>query len=156
VPQEKLSLRERIGRLIGTTRRARLLTAGTALAIVIAIVAAVALPDDEIPRDDYTVSADRICVKAKREIASARSRALADASEDPGEYPRDLVPIVAQWRADFGALEAPEDRVEEANRLDDALRAVEVGAAELAQAAERGKQDLGARAQRVDELTAEV
>ncbi len=71
---------DRIRRLIGTTRRARLITIGTALAIVVAIVAALSLPgnDDGIPRDSYTIAADRICVMAKKQIGAAGNRALAD------------------------------------------------------------------------------
>jgi hypothetical protein len=155
---EQLPLGERLKRLVGTTRRARLITAGTALAIVVAIVAAFALPsnDSGIPRDSYTIAADRICVNAKKQIGAAGSRALADASRgpsDPGEYARALVPIVAQWRVDFDGLHTPDDRVQQANALNEALLEVETQASSLALAAERSATDLAARAQRVDELT---
>jgi len=157
-PAEQLPIGERIKRLVGTSRRARLITIGTVLAIAIAIVAAVALPandDGEIPRDAYTIAANRICVNAKREIGEAGSRALANARNgaDPGEYARSLVPIVAQWRVDFNGLDVPDDRVEQANALSAALLEVEVQASGLALAAKRGASDLPARAQRVDQLT---
>jgi len=132
---------------------------GTALAIVVAIVAVLALPsnDDGIPRDSYTIAADRICVDAKKQIGAAGNRALADArngrASDPSEYARSLVPIVGQWRVDFDAMKVPDDRVEQANELDASLREVEIQASSLALAAQRGAVDLTARAQRVDQLT---
>jgi zinc-ribbon domain len=158
-PRERLSLRQRLGRLIGTTRRARIITGGTALAIVIAIVAVVALPSNEteIPRDSYTISADRMCVAAKKQIGAASSRALANAQKgDPGDYARSLVPIIAQWRIDFDALHAPADRAPQAVALDSALLEVEIKAAGLALAADRGAPDLVARAQQVDHQTQAV
>jgi hypothetical protein len=158
-PRERISPRQRLGRLIGTTRRARLITAGTALAIVIAIFALLTLPNDEnaIPRDAYTIKSDGICVAAKKRIGAASSKALADARNgNPGEYARNLVPIVAQWRLDFEALQAPADRAEQVVALDDDLLAVEIKAASLALAADRGAPDLVARAQDLDHLTQDV
>jgi hypothetical protein len=136
-----------------------MITAGTAIAIVIAVVAALALPSDEkaIPRDAYTIKADTICVAAKKQIGAASSKALATAGKgDPGEYARSLVPIVAQWRIDFDALHAPADRAEQVVGLDEALLAVEIKAAGLALAADRGAPDIVARAQDLDHLTQTV
>ncbi len=132
------------------------------LAIIVAIVAALTLPSNdqgEIPRDSYTIAADRICVNAKKQIGAAGNRALADArngASAPSEYARSLVPIVGQWRVDFDAMKAPGDRVEQANALDTSLREIEIQASSLALAAQRGAPDLTARAQRVDQLTEEV
>ncbi|HEX5713707.1 MAG TPA: zinc-ribbon domain-containing protein, partial [Solirubrobacterales bacterium] len=58
--------RDRLDRLIGTTRRARIITAATAIALIVAIVAFIALEpeDDSIPRDSYTVAADQLCLDA--------------------------------------------------------------------------------------------
>ena len=70
----KRSPRERFAALIGTSRRERLISGGIALALVVAIVAFFALPtdeDDEVPQDDYTESADAICVQAKQQIIAA-------------------------------------------------------------------------------------
>jgi hypothetical protein len=157
-PAEQLPIGERIKRLVGTSRRSQLITIGTVVAIVVAIVAALALPANEggeIPRDAYTIAANRICVNSKKEIGDAGSRALANTPNgaDPGEYARSLVPIVAQWRVDFNGLDVPDDRTEQANALNGALLEVEVQASSLALAAKRGAADLPARAQRVDQLT---
>jgi hypothetical protein len=154
-PSEQLSLGERLTGAIGTSPRARLLTAGTAIAVVIAIVAVIALPsnDQGIPRDAYTIAADRICVNAKKEIGAASNRALPNARSDPGGYARSIVPIVAQWRVDFNALTVPADRVELANALNEALLEVEIQTASLALAADRHAPDLATRARQVDQLT---
>ncbi len=141
-PSEELPLGQRISRALGATRRARLLSAGTALAVVIAIFAAIALPANDngrdVPRDSYTVAADRVCVGAKKQIGATSSRALAAARNGgPAEYARNLVPIVAQWRVDFNSLHPPTDRVDLANDLDASLRDVETQAASLALAAEQ-------------------
>jgi hypothetical protein len=158
-PREQLSLHEQLIGVIGKSRRARMLTAGTALAIVIAIVAVLALPsndDNSIPRDSYTISADRICVNAKKQIGAASNRALPNVRNDPGAYARELVPIVAQWRVDFNSLKIPPDRVQLANALNESLREVDIQAASLALAADRHAPDLVARARQVDRLTQAV
>jgi hypothetical protein len=158
-PSEQISPGERLARAIGTSRRTRLLTAGTAVAIVIAIVAAFALPsnnDHSIPRDSYTIAADRICVNAKKQIGAASNRALANARRDPGGYARGIVPIVAQWRVDFNSMSVPHDRLQQANALNEALRAVEIQASSLALAANGHATDLVARAQAVDRETQKV
>lgn len=158
-PAERLSARERVAGVIGSTRRAQLLTVGTAIAIVIVVIATLTLAaDDEgIPRDSYTVAADRICVEAKKQIGAAGNRALAGQPSDaPAAYARSLVPLVAQWRVDFNALHAPPDRVEQANALSEALHAVEIQASALALAAEDGAPDLSEQAQHVDQLTEDV
>jgi hypothetical protein len=117
-------------RLIGADRRARIVTALTALAAVVAVAGFIALSaaDDSIPRDGYTLSADRICLNAKSQIV--------DAANGPGDFARDLVPIVVRWREELAELDPPADRVGEVAQLDDALREMEIEAATLARASE--------------------
>lgn len=143
---------ERFGRLFGQTRKTRSVSAATALAILAAVVAFVALkPEDEgIPRDSYTIAADHICLKAKRQIVGA-------GREGGSSYARNLVPIVANWHSQFDALQVPSDRIEDSERLDAALREVEIEAAALARTAEGGNQArILAVAKRADTATAEV
>jgi len=156
-PRERRSLRERASALIGTTRRARLITAGTVVAIAIAIVAFILLDpaEDEIPRDAYTVAADEICVGAKKQIAAAAGRSAA--GEDPGAYADRLVPIVSGWRSEFNALDPPPDRQDQAQTLDAALRDVQVESGALARVAREGsRKEVLEASGRVDDLTIAV
>jgi zinc-ribbon domain len=142
-PQEQLSARERAGRLVGTTRKARLVTAATALAFVVAIVAFIALKpsDDSIPRDAYTVAADRLCLAAKGEIVAVERRVDSQSGEvDTGGFARELVPIVATWRSQLKELVAPSDRTEQAQELEAALLNAEVQIGKLARVAAEGSQ----------------
>ena len=63
------SLRRRAGRLLGRTRRERVITAVTVLALVIAIVAVVALTTGD-DQDEYTEQANAICVESKQALAT--------------------------------------------------------------------------------------
>lgn len=130
--------RERIGRLVGTTRGARLATGATALAIVVAVASFIALEpgDDEIPRDGYTLAAERICLDAKRQIfAVGRRLRTGGASGSAGAFARSLLSAVTGWRLRFGEMAVPRDREEEAAQLAAALREVEVRIAQLARVA---------------------
>lgn len=124
---------QRISGLVGTDRKTRIVTALTALAIVVAIVAFATLSTDEtsIPRHGYTLSAERICLNAKRQIVGA-------ANEGSGDFARQLVPIVVRWREQLAELEPPPDRSDEVASLDEALREMEIEAAGLARRSEAG------------------
>jgi hypothetical protein len=158
------SARERLGSLVGTTRRARAISAATALAVLIAIVAFIALdPDDgEIPRDEFTLAAERICLNAKREIYVTGQRFRAgDGKGGASAFARDLLPAVSGWRLRFAKLEVPADRSEQAAQLTAALREVEARIAELARAAEDSDPEpvvasAGARADRASTAVEEA
>jgi hypothetical protein len=162
-PRPALSPRERLARLVGGTPRARLLTAGTVIAVIIAVVAFIALKpsgEEEGPRDDpYTLAADATCVRAKQLIVAAERRSLSPGyHRDRGEYAGAVVRIVAQWRAALGELSPPADRVEQAESLDAALANVEVKAGTLARL-ERESTDRSAvlaYGHNVDDATAEA
>jgi hypothetical protein len=155
------SARERISALVGTTRKARLVTAGTAIAVVVAVGAFIALDADEedadtIPRDSYTVTADGICLVGKRQIIAAERQSLSQGA-NTSEVAAALLPIVATWRSEFGALRPPPDRTEEAQELDGALRDVELEIAELARVAEGGNRARTlASARRADQAATRV
>jgi zinc-ribbon domain len=133
--QQGTSMRDRVGRAIGTSRRARWVSAITTLAVAVAIVSFIALdPDDEgIPRDAYTLAAERICLDAKRQIVAIGRGFRADAdSASASAFARALLPAVSGWRLQLADLEVPLDREEEADRLVAALRKVEARIATLA------------------------
>lgn len=91
--------------------------------------------DEGIPRDSYTVSADRLCMTAKRQIVAA-------GREGGSAFARQLVPIVVNWRERLADLHTPNDRRGQEAQLDAALRAVEIDAAALTRVAESGKRRL--------------
>jgi hypothetical protein len=136
---ERPSLRERVSRLAGRTRRERIITLGTVAAIAVAIIAFVALDpaddEDAPPPDAYSIAADQICVKAKRELARAARRA---GGSDPTGYASDLVPIVAEWRSTTADLVPTPERSQGAAELDVALRDVMVDASALARMGREG------------------
>jgi hypothetical protein len=159
-PPERTPFRERIRRLVGTTRRAQWLTAATALAIAIAIAAFIVLPtndDNGTPQDAYTRAADATCVNEKQQIADAQRRALQGGPGGLSRYADDLVLIAADWRSALAGTSAPPDRADQAEELQSALREVEVQAGALARVAREGnRKAILAEANRVDESTARV
>jgi hypothetical protein len=160
-PAEGRPAGKRASALFGTTRRARLVSAATVIAVAVAVAAFIALDpaeDDEgtIPRDAYTVTADGICLVAKRQIIATERRSLSRGAET-SEVAAALLPIVATWRSEFQALDTPSDRTEQASELDSALRGVELGIGQLARIAARGDQGQTlASAKRADEAATRV
>ncbi len=141
-----------VSRLIGPDRKTRIVTALTALAIVVAVVAFITIsPDDaSIPRDGYTLSAERICLNAKGQIVEA-------ANGGGGDFARRLVPIVVRWREQLDELKPPPDRVDKVMELDDALREMEIEAASLARESEGGgRTAIVAEARQAEAASAEV
>jgi hypothetical protein len=130
-----------MSRVLGTTRRARLTTAATAFALVIAVIAFVALKpsEDTIPRDAYTIAADRLCLGAKGEIVALERR--FSRRPDTSVFAQELVPIVANWRSRFKQVDVPSDRTEEAQGLEAALLEAEIQIAGLARVAAQGNEE---------------
>lgn len=159
-PRPTRSRRDLLGNLVGSTRKARLVTACTAVAILIAVVAFIAIsPTKEaaIPRDAYTIAADQICVQAKRQIVASERRSLRGRTAGSGNFAQALVPIVARWRTEFDSLSVPSDRIALAQSLDTALREVAIEIATLARIV--GEGDRGAtlkKARQVDQRTSAV
>jgi hypothetical protein len=151
-----------IGKLAGKNRSARLLTVGTAIALIVAAVAFLALPSDEgddIPYDAYTRAADRVCVAEKQAIVAAGQKALAEGGGGAqlAAYAGGLVPVAVEWRSSLDGLVPPADRAELADDLSLALRRVAVEAGALARVArDLGQKAALARANEVDAATAEV
>jgi hypothetical protein len=160
---EKRRLRDRLAKMAGENRTARLLTAGTAVAAVVVVAAFLALPSDdgadEIPYDAYTRAADRLCVAEKQAIVAAGQAALAESGgvAQLAAYAGGVVPIVVEWRSSIEDLSAPADRAEQAENLSQALRRVAVEAGATARVARTlGQKAALVRANEVDAATAEV
>jgi hypothetical protein len=126
------------------------------LALVVAVVAFIALKpaDDSIPRDSYTVAADQICLDAKTQILAVEGKARAGAT---AALARELVPIVATWRAGFEGLEAPTDRADLAQDLEAALLEAEAKIAGLGRVADQSdKREIVVSAEEADAASAKV
>lgn len=137
---EQPSVRQRAAGLIGKTRRARIVTVATVVALLAAVVAFAALQtdEDEIPRDAYTVAADRDCLNAKRGIVAARLVFQRQPGPTDASYlARTLLPVIGRWRQQLGELSPPADRIEAAAALDAALLEAELRIGQLARTAPR-------------------
>jgi hypothetical protein len=154
------SPREFFADLLGSTRRARLLTAATVLTLLVAVAAFVALPsnDDEIPQDSYTRATDRVCAKQKRRVIAVREVAL----RQPGTigltaYATALVPLLTEWREELAKLPEPLERRELVADLDVALREASIRAGTLARTSRGGqRQQIVAAAGDLDTATAGI
>lgn len=159
--KEKRSPGERLSGIVGRDRRTRLLTLATVAALAIAAIAFFALGSDdeettEIPRDAYTIEADRICVTAKKELGSSEKKSLEDGVQG-GEFARALVPIVLDWRHAQEGLETPSDRTQQALALEGALRQMAVELSALARVADEGDATATAtQAQQADQASTVV
>jgi hypothetical protein len=155
----EVSFRQRLGRLIGTTPRARLLTTATALAILIAVVAFIALaPSDEGPGEDaYTRSLDRSCLTEKQTIAALQQQASPQQPSDFAVFAGALVSIVEEWRSSLQNPPPPPAHAEAVDALDSALLRVVIEAGGLARVAHDGSpRQVAAAAGRVDTASAQV
>jgi hypothetical protein len=145
---------------VGTTRKARLVSAGIAAALIIAIAAFAVLKPakDEIPRDAYTIAADQMCLEAKHQIVAVEQRSVKGSEPGhPGSFAQALVPIVGAWRSQFQELIVPSDRVEEARQLAAALLGAEIAIAKLARTAAHGDEKaVLVAAKQADGATAQV
>ena len=153
-PSERKTLRERIRELIGTTPKSRAITAGTAIAIVVAIAAFIAIPAAKDSSDSYTRAADALCVQSKAQIEAVGRQIPLSAG--PGTFAEALVPIIAGWRYKLNQLPTPDNHAHKAAQLDLALRGVEIEAGTLARASQTGASDLLAIARQGDQASAQV
>ena len=151
--REPRSLRERFRALLGTSRRARLTTAATAVALVVAAAALFALePSEEDPATGpFTSTLDRVCVDRKRTIAALERETVRQQSPDLATFAGALVSIVEEWRLDLAASPPPPAHAPAAHALDSALLDVLIEAGALGRASREGKPaEVVARARAVD------
>jgi zinc-ribbon domain len=119
------SLRERMGRLIGRSRRERLISAGIAIALVIAIAAVIAISIGKSEDTDaYVEKADRMCIESKQALAVVGNRVSESQRDQKGAlalYAGAAAEIAADWRSRLAGLDPPPDSKEASARLDEAL-----------------------------------
>lgn len=151
---DRPSVRERLGRLVGRTRRERMLAAGTVIALAVAVLAFALLdtPDDPIPRDEFTVTADQQCVDAKTAIAAQSVGGSASAATN---FSTGVLSTVVEWRQGFGELSVPAGRMAEAAAYDQALLDVIIEFGALSRAARMGEGESEAAAA-ADDSTARL
>jgi hypothetical protein len=150
--------------LIGRDRRTRLLTIGTALALVVAVVAFLALDsgseeeEPTVPQDAFNRELDTACVGHKGEIAAAQRAALEQGGVAAGvAYAEAFVPIVGEWREELGRAATPVDRTELVDSLDGALLEVQIEAGAFARVLrERSKRELPTSAANLEAATENV
>lgn len=153
------SLSARFGRLLGTTKKARLISLGTVVALVVAIVAFLALqPSDEAGESAYLRSLDRSCVTEKERVVSLEQETLQRGGANIAAFATVLVTIVAEWHAGLEASSAPPRYAEGVTALDGALRDVLIEAGGLARVVrtEAGGGAVGRQAGAVDSAAGEV
>jgi hypothetical protein len=150
-----------LGRIVGTTRKARLVSAAIAIAIVVAVVAFIALGSDDeetVPQDGLTKALDANCVHHKVQIAKAQAEALNGGDlAAVSSYAGSMVAMAGEWRMQLGRLNVPADRAARVEGLEAALLEVQIEAGTLARSAGEGdKAEIAASAGRVDGATANV
>ena len=89
-------------RLIGTSKRERYITAGTVVALVIAVIAFFLLdtPADDSSTDPFLKASDERCLAAKDQIEKVTTAAGAAGEDATQVYADGLLRVVVQWRAD--------------------------------------------------------
>jgi hypothetical protein len=158
-PVAAIPFKERVNRLIGTTRRARLLTTATTAAILIAVGAFLALEpsEDGPPEDSYTRAVDQTCVTKKRTIAALERQTVQQQPSNIEAFSGALVTIVEEWRQNLQQAAAPPIHAEAVQALDSALLDVLIRSGGLARAARGGSPtQVAAQAQLVDAASARV
>jgi zinc-ribbon domain len=138
---EPPSLGQRAGRLIGRSRRERLITAAITIALGIAVVAVIFLVTDG-DQDEYVARADLICVESKQALAIVEDRVSEARGESAAAlalYGGATAEVVADWRSRLARLDPPSDRQEAASQLDEALAKVDDEASQAARQAQAGE-----------------
>jgi hypothetical protein len=149
--------RDRLAQLVGPTRRARLATAVTVIALVIAVVAFLSLDTngDETAESPYLQSVDRVCVAEKERISALGREVLSQELPNPREFPSVLVTALAEWQSSLRQTPPPPEHAEEIQALEASLLATLVEAGKLSRLIreEASAQVINKQAQAVDEAT---
>jgi hypothetical protein len=155
---EKRSIRERLGNLAGRTRRERIVTAGTVLAIAVAIGAFFAL-DTETGEDDLPAglsrsdaeAVDAACIVTKQSISEAAGKALRGGEANLEAYSSAVLRAIVQFRSQVRSLGARSLDPLEAALLDAAAEA-----GELSRLAREDPSKAPAQAQALEDATGAV
>jgi len=154
-----ISWRQRFVRVVGTNRRAKLLIACTAAAILIAVIAFFILkPASEGPGEDsFTRMLDKSCVTKKQTIAALERQTAQQQSAGLATFAGALVTIVEEWRSSLQESPPPPAHVEAVQALDSALLEVLIEAGTLARVTRTGSAtEIATSARAVDKASAQV
>jgi hypothetical protein len=158
--REQVSVRMRLAHAIGATRRARLLSAATALALLVAIGAFAALKpgaENAASEDFFTRATDRSCLKEKRTIAALERNTLQQSEPDIVTFAGALVSVVAEWRSSLQESPVPPIHSGPVAVLESALLQTVIRAGALARVARGGNPArVAAQAQLVDKASSQV
>lgn len=159
-PAPSPSLRQRLRNLVGTSRRAQLLSVATAAAIVVAVVAFIALEPNEggESSDPYLQQLDRSCVAEKERLSSLEAETLGRRPPNLEEFASVLVTIVAEWRSNLKQTPPPAFDREGVEALEAALLKTVIESATLARLVreQAGTGSIAAQSNAVDVATKEV
>jgi zinc-ribbon domain len=146
--------------IFGTTRRARLLTGLTLLAIAVAVIAFIVLRSDDsagITQDAYLKRLDRECLAEKARISKLEATTLGTNSPSVEVFVDDLVRTVTEWHSNLQADPPPPEHVEGVRAVEDALLGVLIEAGSLGTAVREGSAaQIKVRSEAVDAATADV
>lgn len=159
-PTAQMSLRQRLQHLVGTSRRARLLSIATVAALVVALGAFIALkPSEEsIAMDSYLRALDSSCSAEKARVSRLELETLGRRPADVEEFASVLVTIVAEWHFALQATPPPAIHFEAVKALESAMLDTLIEAGALARVTREGRpaSAVNAQAQAVDRATVGV
>jgi hypothetical protein len=154
------SPRERLAQLVGTTPRARLITAATVIAILVAVVAFLSLDSDEdaTGSSPYLQRLDQACVTEKDRIIALEQQTLSGGTPDLQAFASVLVASLAEWRADLREEPPPPDSAAAVEALEAALVETLIRSGKLARSIRGGASvdAISRRAEEVDDATTKV
>lgn len=152
--------RKRLDEVVGTSRRARIVSALTVVAIGVAVIAFIVLQSDDgegVPQDAYLRQLDRQCVQEKARLSALEAEMLKQQSPDFGAFVDYLVRYVTEWHANLQATPLPPAHVEGVRAVEGALLEVLIEAGHLGTAVRRGSQTgIVKAAEHVDVATGQV
>ena len=159
---EPSSARKRLEEVIGTTRRARIVTALTVAAVAVAIVAFIVLrsgdSEGEVPQDAYLRQQDRACIAEKARISSLEGETLATAQPDLNLFSSLLVRVVTEWHANLHTSAPPAIHIPGVRQVEGALLGVLIEAGTLDRLAREGATptQIAAQTKAIDAATKQV
>lgn len=151
---------ERLRDIAGRTRRERMLAAGTALALLAAVVAFFLLDtpeDDSTANDAFVEASDALCVDAKQRIAEISDGRLGDSGASRESYVSNLLVATLDWRLALEDLADSQGARADAKPLVDALKALSFDLGTLARVSrEAPRSELASVAADADAATGDV
>lgn len=152
-----IPLKERLARVVGTTRKTRLVTAATVLALIVAVIALMSLDtnDEGSAQDPYLKGLDRACVGEKKRISALEQKTLGRQPSNLTDFASVLVTILAEWRVALRNDPAPAAHAADVEALEVQLREALIEAGALARLIKDGRpqQAIAAQASAVDQAT---